>query len=224
MSDREGCGNMIKILLVDDHLLVRQGIKKILELEEDFQVVGEAANGEEALQILNEQNPDIVLLDINMPGLNGIETLKQIKAKNEGQKVIMLTFHEEREYLVETINLGAEGYILKDAESSSLVRGIRDVNKGGSYVHPSIAGELVKDQKQDKPEENQEMEALKRLTRREKEVLKLISQGMNNREIANTLFISEKTVKNHVSNIFKKIHVNDRTQAAIFALKNQRDR
>ncbi len=216
---------MIKILLVDDHLLVRQGIKKILELEEDFQVVGEAGNGEEALEKLNNINPDIILLDINMPELNGIETLRKIKSTDENRKVIMLTFHDEREYLVETINLGADGYILKDAESDSLIRGIRDVNKGGSYVHPSIAGALVKDHKHTEPEAklSKEMEDLMKLTRREKEVLKLISQGMNNREIANTLFISEKTVKNHVSNIFKKIHVNDRTQAAIFALRNQQD-
>ena len=216
---------MIKILLVDDHLLVRQGIKKILELEEDFQVVGEAGNGEEALGKFENLKPDIILLDINMPELNGIETLKQIKAMDKNQKVIMLTFHDEREYLVETINSGANGYILKDAESESLIRGIRDVNKGGSYVHPSIAGVLVKSQKQTEvePKLSKEMEDLRRLTRREKEVLKLISQGMNNREIANALFISEKTVKNHVSNIFKKIHVNDRTQAAIFALKNQQD-
>lgn len=216
---------MIKILLVDDHLLVRQGIKKILELEEDFQVVEEADNGVEALEKLKQSNPDVVLLDINMPEMNGIETLRKIKSMDENQKVIMLTFHDEREYLVETINLGANGYILKDAESVSLIRGIRDVNKGGSYVHPSLAGALVKDQNKTEPEPklSKEMEDLKRLTRREKEVLKLISQGMNNREIANTLFISEKTVKNHVSNIFKKIHVNDRTQAAIFALKNQQD-
>jgi len=216
---------MIKILLVDDHLLVRQGIKKILELEEDFEVVGEAANGVEALEALENNEVDVILLDINMPELNGIETLRKIKEMDEDQKVIMLTFHDEREYLVETINLGANGYILKDAESDSLIKGIRDVNKGGSYVHPSLAGALLKDHKQteSEPKLSKEMEDLKRLTRREKEVLSLISQGMNNREIANSLFISEKTVKNHVSNIFKKIHVNDRTQAAIFALKNQQD-
>jgi len=216
---------MIKILLVDDHLLVRQGIKKILELEEDFEVVGEAANGVEAMEAFKNSEIDVILLDINMPELNGIETLRKIKDMDQNQKIIMLTFHDEREYLVETINLGANGYILKDAESDSLIRGIRDVNKGGSYVHPSLAGTLLKDQKQTEPEPklSKEMEDLKRLTRREKEVLSLISQGMNNREIANALFISEKTVKNHVSNIFKKIHVNDRTQAAIFALKNQQD-
>ncbi len=212
---------MIKILLVDDHLLVRQGIKKILELEEDLEVVGEAGDGGEALELLRNIEVDVVLLDINMPGMNGIETLEKIKNMDKEPKVIMLTFHEEREYLLETIELGANGYILKDAESDSLIRGIRDVYKGGSYVHPSLAGELVKKYKQGESKPDPDKEALRRLTRREREVLKLISQGMNNREIANTLFISEKTVKNHVSNIFKKIHVNDRTQAAIFALKNK---
>ncbi len=214
---------MIKVVLVDNHILVREGIKLLLEQEKDIEVVGEANNEEEALAALKETNPDIILMDINMPELNGIETLRKIKAMTKNQKVIILTLHDEREYVVESINLGANGYILKSAESESLLRGIRDVNKGGYYVHPSLAGSLVKDQKQTDPKLSKELEDLKKLTRREKEVLKLISQGMNNRDIAHALFISEKTVKNHVSNIFKKIHVNDRTQAAIFALKNQPD-
>ncbi len=217
---------MIKVVLVDNHILVREGIKLLLEQENDIEVIGEATDGEEALEILKKINPDIILLDINMPELNGIEILRKIKAMDKSQKVIMLTLHNEREYVVETINLGANGYILKSKESDSLIRGIRDVNKGGSYVHPSLAESLVKEHKQTGPEAklSKELEDLKKLTRREKEVLKLISQGMSNRDIAHALFISEKTVKNHVSNIFKKIHVNDRTQAAIFALRNQPDR
>ncbi len=213
---------MIKVFLVDDHILVRQGIKKILELEEDLTVIGEAGNGEEALEELQGLQPDIVLLDIHMPVLDGIETLRKMKPGEEDPKVIMLTFHKEKEYVLEAINLGAKGYMLKDAGSESLIQGIRDVYKGGSYIQPTLASELVKSQNEPKPKPSKEMEDLKKLTRREREVLKLISEGMNNREIADTLFISEKTVKNHVSNIFKKIHVNDRTQAAIFALKNQR--
>ncbi|SET80666.1 two component transcriptional regulator, LuxR family [Natronincola peptidivorans] len=206
----------IKILLVDDHSLVRQGLKQIIELEKDIEVIGQAGDGEEAISKVQELNPDIVLLDINMPKLNGIHTLRRLKDMNNTIKIIMLTFHEDKEYLFETINLGANGYVLKDAESDSLIKAIRDVNNGNSYIHPSIATDLVKEFNNRGVKEDEDL----RLTRREYEVLTLIAEGLNNKEIAFNLFISEKTVKNHVSNIFKKIHVNDRTQAAIYAYKH----
>jgi len=206
----------IKILLVDDHSLVRQGLKQIIELEQDILVVEQASNGEEALEKITGCKPHVVLLDINMPKMNGIQTLRRIKDMDKTVKVIMLTFHEDKEYLFETINLGADGYVLKDAESASLIKAIRDVHKGGSYIHPNITTEIVKELN-NKSKGN---DGIDDLTRREFEVLTLIAEGQNNKEIASTLFISEKTVKNHVSNIFKKIEVNDRTQAAIFAYKN----
>ncbi|MDR5657945.1 response regulator transcription factor [Serpentinicella sp. ANB-PHB4] len=206
----------IKILLADDHSLVRQGLKQILELEEDLAVVGQASNGEEALEKVQIYKPDIVLLDINMPKLNGIQTLRRLKDINRTIKVIMLTFHEDREYLLETINLGANGYVLKDSESTSLIKAIRDVNSGASYIHPNVANEIVKELNYKEKDNN----CLNELTRREYEVLTLIAEGKNNKEISSELFISEKTVKNHVSSILKKINVSDRTQAAIFAYKH----
>ncbi|AOY76652.1 response regulator [Clostridium formicaceticum] len=208
--------NKIQILLVDDHSLVRQGLKQILELENDLQVVGQAGDGEEALLKVQQLKPDIVLLDINMPKLNGIHTLRRLKDMDSTIKVIMLTFHEDREYLFETINLGANGYVLKDAEGDSLIKAIRDVYNGVAYIHPSIATDLVKAFNNRTTKEGEEV----KLTKREYEVLTLIADGLNNKEIACNLFISEKTVKNHVSNIFKKIDVNDRTQAAIYAYKH----
>lgn len=206
----------IKLLLVDDHSLVRQGIKQILELEEDLEVIGQASDGEEAIKKAQELKPDIILLDINMPKLNGINTLRKLKDIDTTTKVIMLTFYEDREYIFETLNLGVNGYILKDAESESLIKAIRDVYNGSSYIHPSIAMEVIK---KTENKDNHEEEKSK-LTKREYEVLILIAEGLNNRKIADRLYISEKTVKNHVSNIFKKIKVNDRTQAAIYAYRH----
>lgn len=208
----------IKILLVDDHSLVRQGLKQILELEGDIEIIGQAGDGEEALVKVQQLKPDIVLLDINMPKLNGIKTLRRLKDLDKTTKVIMLTFHEDQEYLFETINLGANGYVLKDSESECLIKAVRDVYKGSTYIHPNLTTGLVREFSRKSNDEDEAKE--NKLTRREYEVLTLIAEGLNNKEIANSLFISEKTVKNHVSNIFKKIDVNDRTQAAIYAYKH----
>lgn len=209
----------IKVLIADDHSLVRAGLKQIIELESDITVVGFAGDGDEVILKTQDLKPDIVLLDINMPVTNGIQALRRLKDIDKTIKVIMLTFHEEREYLLETINLGADGYILKDAESESLITAIRNVNKGSSYIYPTLATELVKEF--NSVEENNIKKCREgNLTKREYEILMLIAEGLNNREIGESLFISEKTVKNHVSNIFKKINVSDRTQAAIYAYKN----
>ncbi len=208
----------IQILLVDDHSLVRQGLKQILELEHDIEIIGQAGDGEEALTKVQQLKPDVILLDINMPKLNGIQTLRRLKDMDKTTKVIMLTFHEDQEYLLETINLGANGYVLKDSESESLIQAVRDVYKGSTYIHPSLTTGLVREFNRKNPEDKESKE--NKLTRREYEVLTLIAEGLNNKEIAGSLFISEKTVKNHVSNIFKKIDVNDRTQAAIYAYKH----
>jgi len=209
---------IIKVLIVDDHALMRQGLKKILEMESDIQVVGLAENGESGLRKALDLKPDVMLLDINMPVMNGIQTLRRIRDIGLDIRVIMLTIHDDREYLMETVNIGAEGYVLKDAETESLIRAIRNVNEGLTYIHPTLADELVKEYR--KNDGKAGSEELDRLTRREYEVIALIAEGLNNKEIADKLFISEKTVKNHVSSIFKKIHVNDRTQAAIFAFKH----
>lgn len=209
----------ITVMIVDDHVLLREGLKQILELEDDIEVVAQAGDGEEAIEKAQEYNPDVMLLDINMPKINGIETLRRLKDLGINSKTIMLTIHEDREYLFETMKIGANGYVLKDSDADGLIKAIRDVNHGKTYIQPSIASILV-EELNEKGKIDGDYAKIESLTKREYEVLTLIAGGLNNREIANKLFISEKTVKNHVSNIFKKLEVNDRIQAAIFAFKN----
>lgn len=208
----------IKVMLVDDHELIREGIKQIIELESDIDVIAQVGDGGEAVNLAREYKPDIILLDINMPEMNGIEVLKRLRDLGIESKVIMLTIHSDREYILETMKIGAEGYVLKDSDAEGLVRAIRDVNAGKTYIQPSIASLLIENGIKD--ELNEDLEKINSLTKREYEVLTLIAEGLSNKDIADRLFISEKTVKNHVSSIFKKIGVNDRIQAAIFAFKN----
>lgn len=209
----------IRVLIADDHTMVRQGLKQILELENDMAVIAQAPNGEEAIKLAKECSPDVILMDINMPGMNGLQAIKEMKEDNIPSKIIVLTIHEDREYLFKTIQMGAEGYVLKDAEPGILLEAIRSVNRGQSYIQANMTRELVKEfnkitlHDKTKGEESN-------LTAREIEVLELIAEGMINKEIAKRLYISEKTVKNHVSNIFRKLNVSDRTQAAIYAFKH----
>lgn len=209
----------ISVLIADDHSLLRQGLKQILELEKDIVVIAQASNGEEAVQFAEEYRPDVILMDINMPGINGLQAIDEIKQKKLSSKIIVLTIHEDREYLFKTLQMGVEGYVLKDAEPNVLIEAIRSVYAGQSYIQQNMTSELVKEfnrvtlHTKEKQEDNN-------LTSREIEVLELIAEGMINKEIAKKLFISEKTVKNHVSNIFRKINVSDRTQAAIYAFKH----
>lgn len=208
----------ISVMLVDDHDLIREGIKQILELEDDIDVIGQANNGEDAIQEAVEYNPNVILLDINMPKMNGIDVLRRLKDLGVRSRVIMLTIHDDREYILETMKIGADGYILKDSDAESLVRAIRDVSRGQTYVQPSIASLLA--ERGMGNEEDEDFQKVNALTKREYEVLTLIAEGLSNKNIADKLYISEKTVKNHVSSIFRKIEVNDRIQAAIFAFKN----
>ncbi|WP_024834206.1 response regulator [Ruminiclostridium josui] len=211
--------NKIRVMIADDHAMVRQGLKTILELEEDICVVSQASNGEEAVAMSKKIKPDIILMDINMPVINGIQAIKMLKEEPENYKIIVLTLHQDREYLFKTLQLGCEGYVLKDAESSVLIDAIRSVYRDQTYIQPNMTGELVKEFNRVTLYE-QDKSIVNNLTNREVEVLKLIAEGMINKEIAKTLYISEKTVKNHISNIFKKLDVNDRTQAAIYAFKH----
>ena len=206
----------IKLVIADDHSMIREGLRQLLELDENLKVVAEAADGNEALEKLDEYNVDVLLLDINMPNMNGLETLKQIKLKNIDVKVLILTIHNEVDYLMKAVEIGCDGYVLKDSDSNLLKKAIYTVYEGEQFVQPTLtpmlnAGLASKVQIDEK---------LNELTRREVEVLKLIAEGLFNKEIASKLDISERTVKNHVSNIFKKIDVSDRTQAAVFAIKN----
>lgn len=203
-------------MLADDHALIREGIKQLIEMDGTVSVVAEAGDGVECLSILKNVTPDILLLDINMPNKNGIEVLEELKNEKKNIKVLMLTVHNEVEYLVKAVDIGVDGYILKDAGFAELKKAIHSVMEGENYIQadliPALNSRLVaRDADKDKMEQ---------LTKRELEVLIQVANGMFNKEIATTLDISERTVKNHISNIFKKIDVSDRTQAAVFAIRN----
>lgn len=206
----------IQVMIVDDHALMREGLKKLIELEDDIRVISQAGDGEEALELLKSVEPDIVLMDINMPKMNGIETLRKMRDAGIGARVMMLTIHDDREYIYETMKMGASGYLLKDSDSDTLVDGIRKVNVGEKFIQAS----LLKSMEYRAEEDSRAEDMIQSLTKREYEVLILIAEGLNNRGIADRLFISEKTVKNHISNIFKKLEVKDRVQATIFTFKN----
>lgn len=207
---------MIEVMIADDHSMVREGIKTLLELDGDIHVIEEAVDGVDCLNKLSSVQPDILLLDINMPKLNGIEVLKKIRSSKKSIKVLVLTVHNEVEYLMKAIDIGIEGYVLKDSESAVLKNAISDIVNGETYIQPSLIPSL----NAKKIEKNNDNEKLDMLTNREKDVLLLLAVGMYNKEIAERLDISERTVKNHVSNLFKKLGVTDRTQAAVFAIRN----
>ncbi len=208
--------DVIKIMIVDDHSIIREGLKQLLELDGDIKVIAEADNGQTCLELLNHTKPDVILLDINMPVMNGLKMLETLRSSDyKKQKVLILTIHNEVEYLMKAIDIGIEGYVLKDAESSILKKAIYKVYSGDKYIDFTMVPLLNEKMEQDKNTMEED-----KLTRREIEVLKLLAEGLFNKEIAYKLSISEKTVKNHVSNIFKKIGVFDRTQAAVYAIKN----
>lgn len=210
----------IKVMIVDDHELIREGISKILDMENDIDIVFKAKSGIEALEVLKDVKPDVILLDINMNELNGIETLKKIKSSGSKTKIIMLTVYDDVEYISQSVNLGANGYVLKDSDSDTLIKTIKIVNEGGSYIQPTLATQLIKHMTNEKKNTN-DKKSLELLTRRELIVMKEISSGLNNKSISKKLNISEKTVKNHVSSILKKLELQDRTQVAIYAIKNK---
>ena len=207
---------MTKIMITDDHKMIREGIKQLLELNEDISVVGMASDGNECLAMLKEKEADVLLLDINMPNKNGLDTLKEIKESDLDIKVIMLTVHNETDYLMKAVEIGSNGYVLKDSGSAELIHAINTVMDGDSYIQPDMIPMLNSKM----VVRNKDKEKIKELTRREMEVLVLVSEGMFNKEIADKLDISERTVKNHISSIFRKIDVADRTQAAVFAIRN----
>lgn len=206
----------VKVMIADDHAMIREGIRKLLEFSGEITVIAEASDGEECLSMLKEEKPEILLLDINMPRKNGIEVLKEITAKKDKIKVLMLTVHNEAEYLVKAVDIGVDGYILKDSESSELIKAIKVILSGESYIQPSLIPTL----NSKLINRDIDKEKIEKLTKREMEILINVANGMFNKEIAVNLNISERTVKNHISNIFKKIKVADRTQAAVFAIKN----
>ena len=219
---------VITIALIDDHKLFREGVKRILSFEPSFEVVAEADDGLEANEIIKEYQPDIVLMDINMPEMNGIEATKELLQNNPDLKIIILSIHEDESYVSHALQTGAQGYLLKEMDTESLMEAIKVVYDGGSYLHPKVTHNLVQEYRKlvktneanTNVNEIDYRKPLHLLTKRECQVLQLLSEGQSNRKIAETLVISEKTVKNHVSNILQKMDVNDRTQAVVTAIRN----
>ena len=206
----------VKIMITDDHSMIREGLKSLLELDGDIEVIAEAENGEECLQKLLTVKPDVLLLDINMPKMNGLEVLKSLKDAKSKVKVLVLTVHNETEYLMKAVEIGINGYVLKDSESAELKKAIFTIYNGENYIQPSLIPALNSKM----IEKNEDEIKLESLTRRELQVLKELAVGQFNRDIAKEMEISERTVKNHISSIFKKLDVTDRTQAAVFAIRN----
>lgn len=206
----------VSVMITDDHSMIREGLKQLLELEGDFEVIAEACDGVECINKLEVVTPDVLLLDINMPNMNGLEVLQKLKEMKMKIKVLVLTVHNEVEYLLKAVDMGINGYLLKDSESAELKKAILAVVNGENYIQPSLIP-VLNAKMIDRDSDSVKIESL---TKRELEVLKNLSYGMYNKEIAEKLDISERTVKNHISNIFKKIEVTDRTQAAVFAIRN----
>lgn len=220
---------MTNIVIIDDHQLFREGVKRILEFEPSFKVLAEGDDGGEAVELIQQHNPDVVIMDINMPRTNGVEATRQLIEKNPEAKVIILSIHDDETYVTHALKTGAMGYLLKEMDADALIEAVKVVADGGSYLHPKITHNLVNEYRRlATDEDNQSYQVnftevqrpLHLLTRRECEVLQMLADGKSNRGIGESLFISEKTVKNHVSNILQKMNVNDRTQAVVVAIKN----
>ena len=205
----------IKVLIADDHSLFREGLRKLLESETNLEIISEVGDGQGAINVARRLKPDLVLMDINMPGTNGLVATQVIKREMPDIKVIALTVCEGEEVLA-AVKAGVSAYMLKDVLGSDLLQAIKQVLEGEVVIHPRVAGQLV--QELTRPDKGQEKI---NLTRREIDILEMLVKGNSNREMAEAMFISEKTVKNHLTSIFRKLGVKDRTQAAVFALKNK---
>jgi DNA-binding NarL/FixJ family response regulator len=207
---------MIRLLIVDDQRLMRDGLRILLELESDFEVAGEAEDGAKALECYQQLAPDVVLMDIRMPVMDGVEATRRLRELDPNAKVIILTTFDDNEYIFEGLRAGALGYLLKDVSGEELADAIRKVAAGGSMIEPSVARKVVAEFARLAPATPQAIEELiEPLSEREIEILKLVSQGMTNKEIAARLYLAEGTVKNYVTSILQKIEARDRTQAAI---------
>lgn len=206
----------IKISLVDDHKMLRQGIRQLLEFDDSLSVVSESSSGSECLSSLAKVIPDVMLLDINLPDISGLNLIKDIRKVSKKIKIIILTVHNEVEYLIDARDKGVDGYILKDSDSAELIKAIKSVFHGETYIQPDLIPALNAKLIRMETETSYVLD----ITKREKEILVAIAQGKSNRDIAEYFDISERTVKNHITNLFKKIDVSDRTQAAVFAIRN----
>ncbi len=214
----------IGVLLVDDHAVVRQGLRMFIEMQKDMEVLGEGTNGAEAVELSARMNPDVILLDLLMPGMDGVEATSQILKNNPGSRVLILTSFGEDDKIFPAIRAGAQGYLLKDIQPRDLVQAIRETFHGKAQLHPDVARRLMLAVSADAPSKEVKQAPIpieaQELTDREREVLGYIARGFTNREIAEKMVISEKTVKTHVSNLLDKLNLEDRTRAAIWALKH----
>lgn len=211
----------IRVMLADDHTILRQGIRMLLEAQEDMEVVGEAVNGRDAVEKARVLHPKVILMDISMPELNGLEATRQVKRESPEIQVVILTMHESEEYLVQILQAGATGYVLKQAADRELIEAVRIASRGDTYLYPKIATRLVSDYLR-RVETNQPDEhdaAYESLTAREREILKLIAEGHTNKEIAEILVVSVKTVENHRYSLMNKLNAHDRGELVKYAIR-----
>lgn len=207
----------ITVLLIDDHRVVRQGLRDFLELQDDIEVIGEAASGEEGVRLAQELLPDVVLMDMVLPGIDGVEATRRVKGVSPSTRIIVLTSFADDDKVFPAIKAGAISYLLKDVQPEELARAIRAAQRGEAVLHSEVAAKLMQEFSSPRTADD----TVEQLTEREMDVLRLIAKGKSNKEIADSLVISEKTVKTHVSNILSKLHLADRTQAAIYALRQR---
>lgn len=207
-----------RIVIADDHSIVREGVRMILATQRDFDVVGEAASGEEALALIEKHRPDVVVMDISMPGIGGIEATGQIKHRYPKINVLALTMHEDESYVFRLLRAGASGYVLKRAAATDLVTAVRAASRGEAFLYPSVARNLIADYLR-RVEAGEEKERYDGLTGREREILTLIAQGLSNQDIARKLYISIKTVQTHRAHILEKLGLHDRTELVRYAIR-----
>ncbi|MEX0766373.1 MAG: response regulator transcription factor [bacterium] len=208
----------IRVLLADDHAIVREGVKMILAKEPDFEVVGEAQDGSQALELVERTKPSVVVMDISMPGMGGIEATQQVKERYPGVNVLALTMHEDESYVFKLLRAGASGYVLKRAAAHDLVQAVRAAAKGEAFLYPSVARKVVEDYLK-RVEAGEERERYDGLTEREKEILTHIAEGLSNQQIAQKLYISIKTVQTHRAHILEKLGLHDRTELVRYAIR-----
>jgi two-component system response regulator NreC len=208
----------IRVLIADDHAIVREGVRMILAREDDIEVVGEAGDGEQAMQLVAERQPDVVIMDISMPGMGGIEATRRIRAQHPQVQVLVLTMHEDETYVFQLLRAGAAGYVLKRAAAQDLVQAVRAAARGEAFLYPSVARKVVADYLT-RVERGEDRERYDGLTAREKEILTLIAQGLSNQQIAERLFISIKTVQTHRAHILEKLGLHDRTELVRYAIR-----